>query len=226
MSARVFEPLLNLIESRRFSINPDLPGYANSPWRFEPSFAAQVEQMGQALTPGRLLGWSMGGLYAIELAIRFPQKFSEVILIACNPCFVKRPDWDCAIDTAVLDAFATDLEQDWQRTLRRFLALQMQGEGEARAMTRNLWQQIVSLGNPDPAVLRFGLDLLKQQDLRAGLGQLTQPVKLILGDRDRLVPIALQQQIADVAPEIRVESLAGAAHAPFISNPAAVVGCL
>ncbi len=65
--------------------------------------------MGRDLPPGRLMGWSLGGLYAIELALRHPEKFSELILVASNPCFVTRSDWNCAIDAAVLDTFAEDV---------------------------------------------------------------------------------------------------------------------
>ncbi len=178
--------------------------------------------MARELPGGRLLGWSLGGLYAIELALRYPRQFSEVILVACNPCFTRRPGWECALDAAVFDAFADELKRDWRRTMRRFLTLQMQGEGKARQLVRTMWQQVIADGEPDIAVLDFGLELLKSRDARSSLGKLSQPVKLILGERDRLVPIALQQQIADVASGIQVESLAGAAHAPLLSNPAAV----
>jgi pimeloyl-[acyl-carrier protein] methyl ester esterase len=223
MNARVFEPLLAALDPGLAVINPGLPGYADSPWGFEASFDSQLRQMGRDLPPGRLLGWSMGGLYAIELALRHPEKFSELILVASNPCFVTRSGWNCAIDSAVLDTFAEDMQLDRRRTLRRFLALQMQGESDARAITRDLWQRIAEAGEPDLAVLRFGLDLLRHQDLRDAMSQLQQPVSLILGERDKLVPIELLQQIPDVAPGIRVESVAGAAHAPFISNPDAIV---
>ena len=226
MNARVFEPLLAALDSRFTAINPGLPGYVDSPWRFEASFEGQLQQMGGDLPPGRLVGWSMGGLYAIELALLYPEKFSELILVASNPCFVTRNDWSCAIDAAVLDTFAEDMQLDRQRTLRRFLALQMQGESDARAITRDLWQRIVEAGEPDLAVLQFGLQLLRHQDLRDALARLEQPVSLILGERDKLVPIGLRQQITDVAPGIRVESVAGAAHVPFISNPDAVVAQL
>jgi pimeloyl-[acyl-carrier protein] methyl ester esterase len=164
----------------------------------------------------------MGGLYAIELASRYPQKFSQVTLLACNPCFTRQPGWECAIDGAVLDAFADELRLDRQRTLRRFLGLQMQGETDARQLVRSLWQQMIASQLPAMDVLGFGLELLKNWDARPALGRLSQPVKLILGERDHLVPIELRQQIADVAPEIQVESVAGAAHAPFLSNPAAI----
>ncbi len=226
MHARVFEPLLVLLEDRFPTVSPCLPGYADSPWRFDSSFAMQIRQMGRDLPCGRLLGWSLGGIYALELALRYPQKFSQVTLVASNPCFIKQSGWDCALDAEVLNSFAKDLEQDKQRTLRRFLALQMQGESDARVLGRKLWQQIVAAGEPEPAVLRFGLEMLRRQDYRVALDKLVQPLKLILGERDRLVPIALGQQIADIAPGIQVESVAGAAHAPFLSNPTEVAAQL
>jgi pimeloyl-[acyl-carrier protein] methyl ester esterase len=197
MNAGVFAPLLELLDTAQPVINPGLPGYSDSPWPGSLSFELQLEAMAQELPGGRLLGWSLGGLYAIELALRYPQQFSEVILVACNPCFTSRPGWECALDAAVLDTFATELKQDWRRT-------------------------VIAAGEPDFEVLDFGLELLKSYDARPGLSRLSQPVKLILGERDRLVPIALKQQIADVASGIQVESVAGAAHAPFLSNPAVV----
>jgi len=222
MHARIFEPLLERLDTAQQIINPGLPGYSGSPWQGNLSFEMQLESMAQSLPRGRLLGWSLGGLYAIELALRFPQKFSEVVLVACNPCFTRRPGWECALDAGILDTFADELKQDWRRTMRRFLALQMQGEDEARPLVRSLWQQMIAVGEPDIAVLDFGLELLKNWDARPSLSQLPQPVKLILGERDRLVPISLRQQIADVASGIQVESVAGAAHAPFLTNPAVV----
>jgi len=226
MHAGVFEPLLELLDPAQQIISPGLPGYSGSPCPGNLPFELQLEAMARELPDGRLLGWSLGGLYAIELALRYPQQFGEVILVACNPCFTRRPGWECALDVAVLDTFADELRQDWRRTLRRFLALQMQGEDEARPLVRSVWQQMIAVGEPDIAVLDFGLELLRNWDARPSLGQLSQPVNLILGARDRLVPITLQQQIADVASGIRVESVAGAAHAPFLSNPAVVAMCL
>ena len=222
MHAGVFEPLLELLDPAQQVISPGLPGYSGSPWPGNLSFELQLGAMARELPDGRLLGWSLGGLYAIELALRYPQQFSEVILIACNPCFTRRPGWECALDAEVLDTFADELRQDWRRALSRFLVLQMQGEDEARTLVRSVWRQMIAVSEPDIAVLNFGLELLKNWDARPSLGQLLQPVNLILGERDRLVPIALRQQIADVASGIQVESVAGAAHAPFLSNPAVV----
>ncbi len=225
MSARLFEPLLQQLGSRSW-VAPGLPGYRGSLWPGESSFECQLELMQTDLPAGSLVGWSLGGLYAIGLALRYPQKFASLTLIACNPCFVKKPGWECAVDGSVFETFCSDLMQDWRPTLRRFLALQMQGDAGARDMTRSLTREILAMSDPDLEVLGFGLELLKTEDARTDLASLEQPVKLILGERDRLVPFSLQQQIHDVAPAIQVESVAGAAHAPFVSHPAQIAAML
>ena len=225
MNPAAFESLAQLL-SPRSVLAPALPGYPGSRWRQVCEFPQQLEQMAHDLPPGRLIGWSLGGLFAIGLALRYPHKFDALTLIACNPCFVARPGWPCAVAESVFDQFGHELARDWQRTLRRFLALQMQGEAEARSLSRNLWRQIEDAGQPDSGVLQFGLDLLKNQDCRADLALIRIPIKLILGERDRLVPIELKQQITDLAPGIQVESVAGAAHAPFLSHPTQVAALL
>lgn len=218
MNAQVFAPLAAILGDR-FSVHcPALPGYAGSRWPAAADFDAQLEQMAAELPPGELLGWSLGGLYAIELARRWPQRFERLTLVASNPCFVRRQGWDCALEASVFEGFSADLQLDWRRTLKRFLALQMQGEADARGLARDLWRQLVETGEPAPGVLEFGLELLGQRDARDALAEIEKPVRLILGEKDRLVPIALAQQIAELTPRIQVESVAGAAHAPFLSH--------
>ncbi len=198
---------------------PSLPGYPGSPWQCCDNFHDEVAIMGRELPAGRLVGWSLGGLYAIELARRFPERFDALALIACNPCFVRRQDWPCALEPADLDAFYADLERDWARALRRFLALLTLGGPGQRGTIRRLGDAIQTTVAPATDVLRLGLDRLRELDCRTALAELTQPCRLLLGEQDRLVPAALAREIADFAPEIRVESVAGAAHAPFLSHP-------
>ncbi|HKJ53376.1 MAG TPA: alpha/beta fold hydrolase [Gammaproteobacteria bacterium] len=226
MPVRIFEPLLARLRARACTHAPPLPGYPASRWPAGLGFEREIEIMARELPAGGLLGWSLGGIYALELCRRHPGKFSSLILVACNPCFVIRDDWPCAIAARVFDDFGREIRADWRRTLRRFLALQLQGETAQRELARELWRQVTENGQPDVAALEFGLELLKTRDARPTLAALEQPAMLLLGERDRLVPIELRRQIAEIAPAIRVESIAGAAHAPFLSHPEAVAACI
>ncbi|MFT5220079.1 MAG: pimeloyl-[acyl-carrier protein] methyl ester esterase [Planctomycetota bacterium] len=226
MNACIFDPLIELIGDRVATVNVSLPGYAGSHWSAAFPFEEQLELMAQDLPAGQLTGWSMGGLYAIELASRYPQKFDELTLVASNPCFVKRGDWKYAVDESVFDAFAGQLSVGWQATMRRFLSLQMLGVADGREQVRAITRQMARVGEPGVEVLQQGLALLKSRDSRATLAGLRQPVRIILGERDALVPIALKQQIADLNPKFQVESQPGAAHAPFLSHPESFVSLL
>ena len=217
--ARVFDPWLERLESRFQPHAPPLPGYAQSPWPAGRGFDFELERMASELPDGALLGWSLGGLYAIELCRRRPDKFGALVLVACNPCFVTRADWPCAVQADVFEGFARELAAERARTLKRFLALQLQGGEAQRELARSLWRTISDAGEPADGVLESGLDLLRRHDARTSLSRLCQPVTLVLGTRDRLVPFALGRQIDELRTGIRVESVAGAAHAPFLSHP-------
>ncbi len=218
LNARVFDPLLPHLRERFRVEAVDLPGHGRTPWS-EPGFEDQVDTLADALPDGWLLGWSMGGLYALELAERHPGRFPGLLLVASNPCFVQRPGWSCAVAPAVFDAFADGLIADWQGTIRRFIGLQLQGDRGQRHLIRQVSDALRQGGAPDPRALRAGLDLLKQRDARAQLARLARRGRLhvLLGGLDRLVPPCLAEELPRIAPSIGVECWPRSAHAPFLS---------
>lgn len=218
MNAAVFEPLAQSLAGHYRVNRVDLPGYGLSAGVPAQDFELQLEQLAEALPASTLIGWSMGGLYAIGLCKRYPAKFSRLILLASNPCFVHREDWPSAVPAAVFNEFSESLLHDWQATIRRFIGLQMHGVAQARNLIRNLSELLGQGGEPDVEVLRFGLQLLLERDMRDDLRGLEIPVLAILGERDQLVPASLAQQLPQLNPSIRVECLARSAHAPFLSD--------
>ena len=217
MNSAVFSPLIAALEAQYQLYAVDLPGHGASA-AATVDFDQQVEQMGEFLPASTLVAWSMGGLYATRLATRFPDKFKRLILVACNPCFVQRPGWGCAVEADVFDEFAQALIADWQGTIKRFMGLQLKGAEQARDLIRQMTAMVNRGGAPDRRALRQGLDLLLQYDARADLAALSQPVMVVLGQRDTLVPISLEAQIRVLNPAIRVECVARSAHAPFVTH--------
>jgi pimeloyl-[acyl-carrier protein] methyl ester esterase len=219
LNARVFDPLLDAVGGE-FALYPvDLPGHGKSRWRGE-AFDRQVERLAAGLPAGHLLGWSMGGLYAIELAHRFPGHFGRVLLVASNPCFVQRADWSCAVAPRLFDEFAEGLVHDWQGGIRRFIGLQLQGDRGQRALIRQVTRALEAGGAPQAEALYAGLELLKTRDARQRLAELAHsgnPPKLLLGGLDRLVPPCLAEELPAIAPSIDVECWPRSAHAPFLS---------
>jgi pimeloyl-[acyl-carrier protein] methyl ester esterase len=226
MSASVFDPLRDLLAGYREVITVDLPGYGKSQWHPSLGFEGQVDLISKQIPEGTLLGWSMGGLYATEIARQNPDRFDRLILMCSNPCFVRRDDWEAAVDEAVFAAFALSLERGWASTIKHFLSLQMLSNSDGRHLIRELMDKLKFAGEPDAAALRFGLNLLKTTDTRSVLSEIEIPVDMVFGKRDALVPISVAKEISKINSKIRVESLADAAHAPFLSHTAQIAAMI
>lgn len=167
---------------------------------------------------GHLIAWSLGALPAIRCASRHPRRLRSLIMVAGTPRFVTGPDWDCAMQPAVLEAFAADLRDDHRGTLNRFLALQFRGLPEAQGLLRSLRARLLA-ESPASQALQEGLEMLRQTDLRPELSALSCPVGVILGARDNLVPAELAAALGALRPDLRVGLLEQAGHAPFLSRP-------
>lgn len=136
------------------------------------------------------------------------------------PCFAARDDWP-GIKPEVLAGFQQQLSDDFQRTVERFLALQTMGTESARQDARALKQAVLSLPMPSAEALNGGLEILRTVDLRQALVRLPMPFLRLYGRLDGLVPRKLVPLLDDLWPESESILFDKAAHAPFVSHPAA-----
>lgn len=204
--------------------NVDLPGHGASATQGDFTLDNIVGLLdAQFGAPVSVLGWSLGGIIAQHWAASAPEKIEKLILIASTPCFTEREDWLFGMSAETLQQFAAELEKNHATTLRRFLALQVRGSEHERELLTALREKLFSRGEPDVSVLRGGLEILRDADLREQLPAITQPTLTIAGQRDKLTPPEASYYIAQVMPNARVVEVAGAAHAPFLSHAEAVV---
>lgn len=206
----------------RGAVPIELPGHGDSP--YTPA-AADLDAWADAclaLAPPRAvwLGWSLGGLVSLAAALRAPARVAGLILMTATPRFVRAADWPAAMAAETLDQFHTGLLAQPAATLDRFLALQVRGSEAARDTLRTLRRELAARPAADPRALAFGLDLLRDGDLRARLHELSCPSLWLFGSHDTLVPAAAGHGVAALLPTARVQVIRGAAHAPFLSHPA------
>ncbi len=219
----VWDAFVPLLEDAFRVTRIDLPGHGYSAWSGETTLDALAGAVLSA-APARAhwAGWSLGGMIALRAALLQPARVSTLVSIASSPCFVRKPDWQSAMLPQLLDSFASDLEQDYVRTLNRFLALQVRGSAHATDVLKRLRQTLLARGQPRPEGLRAGLEVLRSSDLRAGLPHLHCPALLLMGERDTLVPPAAGRAAAALLPGARLAVIAAAGHAPFVAAPDAV----
>lgn len=201
---------------------PDLPGHGRS--RAADALPQTVVGLAEACVRAGpqgaavWVGWSLGALVALEAARRFPERVAKLVLVAATPRFTRAADWDCAVAPEVLAGFAAELERDYRATLQRFLSLQT-AAGE-RDVLRRLRSEVYRRGAPSAAGLRAGLEVLARTDLRVALAGIRQEALVLHGGRDRLVPLAAAQYLAERLPRARHRVIAPAGHAPFLSHEA------
>jgi pimeloyl-[acyl-carrier protein] methyl ester esterase len=197
----------------------DLPAHGHSDKITPFSLATVSDAIVKALpnTPSCWLGWSLGATIAIDIAQRYPERVSSLILLAGNPLFVATETW-AGINSEVLDNFAANLTANCQTTLTRFLSLQINDLPESKLLLKQLKTAISECPTPDSDSLHGGLDILKHSDLRSALAGLTMPVSIILGEKDTLVPVAVAPQLQQLSSNLEVNIIKGAGHTPFLSH--------
>jgi pimeloyl-[acyl-carrier protein] methyl ester esterase len=216
MHGGVFTPLVEAMAARCTLHVVDLPGHGHSRECGLPLEPAACARAIAARTPPALwLGWSLGGLVALQAALDHPAQVGALAMLAASPCFVRKPGWDYGVDADVFRQFGRDLDGDYRATLERFLALEAMGSEHAREEMRRLRAELFARGEPDPRVLHEGLDLLDRADLRGRVATLPQRSAWIAGSRDRLIPWQAMQWSAQQCRGTFTR-VAHAGHAPFI----------
>lgn len=202
----------------------DLPGFGAAPalsdYSLETLLAALESQLPERCV---LLGWSLGGMLAVQLAARLPQRVLGVVSLAANARFVAAADYPQAMAPEVNRLFNESFAQQPQAALKRFAGLMAQGDTEERHLLKQLRGQVgdaVVTANWLPA-----LELLAQLDNRVHLAQLTQPLLQVLAEGDALVPVAAVAALQALNPRHQIQVLAGA-HALHWSQPQALLAAV
>lgn len=201
-------------------LTPDLPGFGLAASYPQPYVLGEVAAIVAEQIPAGslLLGWSLGGMVATQIALDYPQKVKALALVASSPYFVASEAWP-GMAPAVLRQFAQALAKDVAQTIDRFLAIQALGSETARQEIKLLKQALLSLPLPQPEALAGGLALLAEQDLRPRLAGLKMPVAGCFGRLDSLVPVAMLESLQLLLPHAKLTVIPKASHAPFISHP-------
>jgi pimeloyl-[acyl-carrier protein] methyl ester esterase len=178
-----------------------------------------ADELVSLVPPGAtVLGWSLGGMIAMQMAIRYPNAFDRLVLIATSPQFQLSEDWPHAVDTRILENFASELADSYKETIQQFLAIQAMGSEHAREEIRLFRSKVFRDGEPDKTALRQSLNILQTANLREQVHNIAMDTLIIGGERDRLVPIAAAKLLAESIRHSQLRIIKGASHAPFISH--------
>lgn len=197
----------------------DLPGHGRSeklsPFTLEQMSAVLVKAIPAG--PSCWLGWSLGATVVLDIAHRFPDRVDALVLLAGNPAFMQTTEWP-GMKSRLLNDFAENLQANCKATLFRFLSLQVNGLEDSKTLVKELKKVVGECDAPSQETLQGGLDVLKQADMRSALSELKQPLSVILGARDTLVPVAVGQKIQQLNEACELTIIDKAGHVPFLSH--------
>jgi pimeloyl-[acyl-carrier protein] methyl ester esterase len=198
----------------------DLPGHGRSDLEGDLSLDGMARAVAEQVSANAVIcGWSLGAQVALRIAGTVPERVSKLVLVAATPCFVRRSGWEFGVERSVLEAFAADLDRDYEGTLRRFLALQARGGDAARALMARLRATLFDRGRPTLPILQSGLRILLESDIRADMAAVQQRALLIHGENDMLAPAGAGRWLVSSLPRARLALIPHCAHAPFLSHP-------
>lgn len=220
LNSGVWQPCIELLEKNFRVITVDLPGFGinvdfqTSPYTLN-NIANHIADVIEE--PAVVIGWSLGGMIATELACNHPNKVKGLITVASTPCFVECNDWP-GIKPEILSLFHRQLEEDTQKTINNFLKIQAMGSPHLRNDIKQLRELIMQYPMPNKTTLDLSLGFLENEDQRQQLKAVTQPFLRFYGKLDSLVPKAVIDKVSLLAPESDVKIFDKASHAPFISE--------
>jgi 3-oxoadipate enol-lactonase len=193
-------------------IAPDLPGFGKSipgegRWTIARA-ANEVARMVSGLntSPLILVGISMGGTVALQLALDFPRLVQKLVLVSTFACLrPKRFDEMSYLLGRYVVANLRGKEYQAETVAQRLFPHPDQADLRAELISRIL--------QSDEHIYRQAMQALGLFDVRRRLGEIEVPTLIISGENDTTVPLANQAELAAGIPGAHQIIIPQAGHA-------------
>ena len=156
-NGRIFDGLRPLLPETWRVHTPDLPGHGNAPSDGTFDIIAAADALAAEMPDNSdVAGWSLGGLVALHLAIRYPHKVRRLCLTSSFAKFLATTDYPQGLNRSALDKMIALFEQDYPKYMRQFLQLQLLNTPDGEEIIASVLPDMVK--NGAPAVLKAALD--------------------------------------------------------------------
>ncbi len=200
-------PMLERLKRSGFHVYaPDLLGYGRSPKPSDSDYSISTQEQFVAdfiqaigLQKPDVGGWSMGGWVVLKLAVDHPELVDRVVVYdsaGIRHQVTGGPQIFHPTSEADLQHLASLLEPD-AKPVPGFIL-----RAALREMGKNQWVVDRSMSS-----MEGGKDLL---DTR--LGSLTEPLLIVWGSDDALLPLSMGQEIHELYPRSELDILKGCGH--------------
>jgi pimeloyl-ACP methyl ester carboxylesterase len=222
-SHAVWQPTIEAFADRWRVIAPDLPGHGESakpdaPYTID-FFAGMLRSLARALEVREAVvcGSSLGGRVALELALYYPA-FTRALVLAAPAVgysIAMRPVGQALQALTGPRILRASLERFFQQNFHDRTRL-----GHV-ARSRILEDRLAAADFPEftRAVARSLAGVLRSE--RQPIERVTQPMLVVWGRQDRLVPLRRSAEILRRIPHARLQVLERCGHLPMLEQPGA-----
>lgn len=155
-----------------------------------------------------LLGFSMGGFLAAELAAQYPKRIKELILVSIREKF----------EPGAIKEAKAQIEKNKQAFLYKFY-LNCFSESDKEGLCwfkKNLLPSY--LDSFSPAGLIAGLSYLENAVISPGPLREVRKIRIFHGGEDKICPLAEAGAVASFLPQAEFKGLAGLGHIMFLNQ--------
>ncbi len=160
-----------------------------------------------------IVGCSLGGVVAFELARRVPERLAALVFVGS---FARYPDAEAYVERILAAVEAAGDMATFARARTMQLGLPPQRERET----------IEQMARKSRASYEAATRATWTGDYRADLGSIRVPTLVVVGERDSVAPRALSEEIAAGVPSASLVEIRDAGHVANADAPAAFDACL
>lgn len=218
-TAAVWEPILTLLRESQ------PPHHTVTLLDWTQALANPVQAVREKLScdlPNVLLGWSLGGMLALEAACASELKIAGVLLAGSTARMCTEGEYPGA-DPRAVKAMKLRLRRDPEALLRDFSALCFVPVATNSPHATAFCAAATAI-RPDH--LAAGLEYLLTRDLRALVPSLGCPLHLLHADNDMVIPAASAAALARLHPDGKYTRTENGGHALPITCPEAIIWAL
>ena len=167
-----------------------------------------------------LAGLSMGGIVAMEILRRAPQRVLRIALLDTNP-LAETPATAAAYEPWIVGAKAGRLEDILGEVMRPEFLAPGTHRNEVLALVREMG---LALGAD--VFVRQARALQRRPDQQKALRQCKVPALILCGEHDGLTPVKRHTFMAELMPYAELRIIEAAGHLPTLEQPEATTRAL
>ena len=184
---------------------------------------AAMAKRALAVTDGKLLaiGFSMGAIVAVEMAVQAPERIVGLVLSGYNAT-ADVPERAALRPVQQAEVRAGGLERVLVEELKpNYLAAQNRKDNALLGLLRDM-----GMGLGADVFVRQSEALRLREDRRDAIAALDMPVLYLCGAQDMLCPPAWHQSWADITPKAQFSEISGSGHMLPLEAPRAFAAAI